>query len=791
MGVLRLECGSSCRAGLRAVIWGLVVSSVMGVATGAKFSSCSSCVADDAVTNMLRSLDSRVIPENLREAVEGQVAADQQRRLRQANDESSAEWRAVKSLDDWSRLRKLKLAALRKSLSLHPAMAASAAVNKVRIEASGQVAGAGFVVENILYESHPGVWVSANLYRPEPPLDSMPGLIISHAHHTSKEHGELQDMGMTWARAGCLVLIPDHPGHGERRQHPFASAADFDKKFRVGPADYYFRYDNAIQLDLIGESLMGWMVRDLSRGADVLLAQKGIDPQRMILLGAVAGGGDPAAVAGALDERFAAVVPFNFGGPQPETRFPLPADAETSFHYAGGGSWESTRNLRRSAGDGFLPWLIVGSVAPRRLVYGHEFRWDRDRDPVWKRLQSIYAFYGTADSLAFTHGHGELKGQPPEASHCTHIGKPHRVRIHQAFEHWFGIKVAPDSEFSQRIPPHQLRCWTPELRRKLQPQGLANVALQVADDLVIKFRENQERLRPDCRRLSLRSQWDGLLGETLPEKVASVEVGRTQSLEKISVTSVMLTTATGFRIPCVLLVPNQKTDQQPVVLGICSQGKSRLLTEKGAEVSEFLGRGAAVCLCDPRGLGESGFGKSHGRRSEATGIASTELMLGDTLLGRQLMDVRTTMAWLRTRPELKGRRFHVWGESLAPAHSDSARFRQPRDDDAALPAPSEPQAALVALLTGLFEEDVQAIDAAGGIASWRLLLDGYLVLMAYDALVPGVLTAGDIADLVNGQRADTRIRLSRSVDGLNRLVSQERMRKLFEARLKAGGLSLE
>ena len=39
------------------------------------------------------------------------------------------------------------------------------------------------------------------------------------------------------------------------------------------------------------------------------------------------------------------MVPFNFGGPQPETQFPLPADAELSFNYAGGGSWESTRNL--------------------------------------------------------------------------------------------------------------------------------------------------------------------------------------------------------------------------------------------------------------------------------------------------------------------------------------------------------------------------------------------------------------------------------------------------------------
>src|SRR5436305_15053406 len=118
---------------------------------------------------------------------------------------------------------------------------------------------------------------------------------------------------------------------------------------------------------------MCWMVHDLITGVDQLLAQPEIDSKRIILLGSVAGGGEPAAVTAALGERIACVVPFNIGGPQPETRYPLPEDAETSFKYAGGGSWESTRNLYRSAADGFLPWTIVGSIAPRHLIHAHEF----------------------------------------------------------------------------------------------------------------------------------------------------------------------------------------------------------------------------------------------------------------------------------------------------------------------------------------------------------------------------------------------------------------------------------
>ena len=111
----------------------------------------------------------------------------------------------------------------------------------------------------------------------------MPGILIFHSHHNPKTQGELQDMGMTWARSGCLVLVMDHLGHGERRQHPFRTEADYPHPFRVGRQDYFFRHNTGVQLQLVGESLMGWMVRDLMRGLDLLLSRTGIDEDRGIL----------------------------------------------------------------------------------------------------------------------------------------------------------------------------------------------------------------------------------------------------------------------------------------------------------------------------------------------------------------------------------------------------------------------------------------------------------------------------------------------------------------------------
>ena len=126
----------------------------------------------------------------------------------------------------------------------------------------------------------------------------MPGILIAHSHHRPKTQGELQDMGMTWARAGCVVLVIDQLGHGERADHPFQSEQDYTKNnsgYRWWRQDYYYLFDVNAQLHLIGDSLMCWMAWDLMRGVDLLLARPGIDPKKILLLGAVAGGGDPAA----------------------------------------------------------------------------------------------------------------------------------------------------------------------------------------------------------------------------------------------------------------------------------------------------------------------------------------------------------------------------------------------------------------------------------------------------------------------------------------------------------------
>lgn len=711
------------------------------------------------------------ISEAGREHLRDMIGEDARNRLREANLRDVRLWRKIKTRLQWERLRDKRIASLRESLGQFPPPPKDLKLVVTRSERRD-----GYVVENIVFESRPGLLVTAHLYRPakdrteDAGSDAMPGILISHSHHRPKEQGELQDMGALWAQRGCVVLVPDQLGHGERRQHPFRSAADYPDEFLVSRQDYYFRYNVGMQLHLIGDSLIGWMVWDLRRSVDLLLSLPGIDKDRIVLLGAVAGGGDPCAVTAAIDSRIAAAVPYNFGGPQPQSQFPLPEDAETQVSYTGSGSWESTRNLRLSARDGFFPYVIVGSIAPRRLIYAHEFRWDRQRDPVWKRFQTIWGdFYDARDNLASAYGFGYVKLRPPEASHCTNIGPIHRKMIYPSLQPWFGIQP-PAEERQDRREIEQTLCLSGPRARQIRMRPVIELAEPIAQQRIAAFREQLAGATPaeQCQRLGIK--WRSLLGDVRPAepKVSQTE---TEPFRHGHVERFVVRQPRDILLPVVLLRPRAKPGEQlPVVVMFAQSGKQALLEARAEVIASLLESGIAVCLPDLRGTGETQPSNYRGRRSAATGISSTELMLGQTLVASRLKDLRTVLALLRSRPEFDGNRIALWGDSLAGVNGPDDKVELPLGIDEE-PKQPEPLGHLLALLAGIFEPDVAVVvSARGGLTGFRATLESPFCHLPHDVVVPGALTAGDLADLA-AAIAPRPLLLAGMVDGVNRTVT--------------------
>jgi hypothetical protein len=721
-----------------------------------------------AITAALAQISPQVAPEAEREQLRTMIGRSLREQIAAANRASSADWSKIQNREDWERYRLEKVAALRKAIGPFPARAMPP-----RTLVTNRIRGEGFQIQNLAYESRPGIVVTANLYVPDPRREKMPGIVISHSHHNPKEQGELQDMGMTWARTGCYVLVPDHLGHGERREHPFVTATDFAGQFQVGRQDYYFRYDTSLQLYLAGESLMGWLAHDLMVGVDQLLAQEGIDPRRIILLGSVAGGGDPAGVTAALDERIACVCPFNFGGPQPENRYPLPEDAETSFNYSGGGSWESTRNIIGSAADGFLPWVIVGSVAPRHLIHAHEFAWDRERDPVWKRYEKIWSFVDARDKLAFAHGHGTLTGQDPPGSHCNNIGAVHRRQIHEAFRKWFAIDVKLEDEYSSRRTKEELTCMTDEARRQLQPQPLHQVLAKQVDSQLAAVRKARAQATAEQNRKEMQEIWRRLLGSEEPPKVIKARSGALpmERVGELTIRRELLEAEPGIAVPVMVLSSGKAKPSggSPLVVCVAQDGIAGMLKRKSAEIAAWLSEGKVVALVEVRGTGASSPGTDQGQQGGITSNSATALMLGQTLLGGQLRDLRAAWRHLSAGLGFDKSRMRIVGDSPVAALAEQAAFSYPRRIDQR-PTECAPQGALLALLLALYEDDVASVEASGGLATFGSALDSQFVQIPHSCIVPGVLRECDMPDLVAAQ-APRKVTLRRMVDARNRTVS--------------------
>jgi cephalosporin-C deacetylase-like acetyl esterase len=731
--------------------------------------SCLSLADASDLASVLRDLDVTVLSNDERQELAGMISRDIERRRLLAIQRENMAWSKVKSRDDWERFRDQRLNALRESVGQFPLLPKA-----LNIETTGRIESDGYRIEKIVFESRPGLLVTANLYLPAKPRGSMPSVLFSHSHHNPKTQGELQDMGMTWARQGWLVLVMDLLGHGERRQHPFVSSDQYPKPFRVGRQDYYFRYNVGLQLQLVGESLIGWMVWDLMCGVDLLCSREGVDEDRIILIGSVAGGGDPAAVAAALDPRIAAVVPFNFGGPQPD--YPIPEDAEQKFYYFGIAYWETTRCLRLGGRGGFAHWVIAASVAPRGLIYSHEFAWNRDRDPVWPRLEKVFSFFDARDRLAVATGRGHLKGRPPESTHCNNVGIVHRRKLYPHLARWFDMQT-PADEFQNRHKVDELLCITPAVAKRLDPQPVYELARKLADERIAAARKNIASVDFASRRTILRNGWSRLLGNITPARNPIIRTVEREETNGVAVERIVLEVEPGIVVPLVMMwARDERSDPLPVVIALADSGKQKFLTARPDAVSTWLEAGCAVCLPDLRGFGETSAGDSHGPQSIGTTLSCRDQVLGQTLLGSRLRDLRSVLLFLRARRVLH-EKVSLWGDSLAPINPPERPEVVPYGVDNPN-VEAEPLAGLLVLLTALFEDDVDAVYARGTFASFRSLLDSQFLYVSHDSVVPGVLTVGDVADIA-ASLVPRPLRLECSVDGLNRRVLFDTIAEAF------------
>ncbi len=172
---------------------------------------------------------------------------------------------------------------------------------------TGSVAMDGYRIEKLVFESLPGLHVTALVYVPLGPAGKKPAVLLACGHSpVGKAHPGYQEIAVRLARRGYVVLCWDPVGQGERSQ--FWDKARGRSRYNLVCGEHAVLGNFAT---IAGTSLVRYMVWDGMRAVDYLLTRDDVDPGRIAITG-TSGGGFQSTWIAALDLRIAAVLPSCF-----------------------------------------------------------------------------------------------------------------------------------------------------------------------------------------------------------------------------------------------------------------------------------------------------------------------------------------------------------------------------------------------------------------------------------------------------------------------------------------------
>lgn len=163
---------------------------------------------------------------------------------------------------------------------------------------TGTIEADDYTIEKFVYESFPGYFVSAILYKPKNVAGRCPAVISPCGHSPEgKAAKTYQICHVNLVRRGYVVMSYDPVGQGERSQ--CWDAANHKSRYNLTCGEHAVLGN---PLYLLGTSLARYRIWDGIRAIDYLTSRDDVDPERIGCVGN-SGGGTLTAYISALDPR--------------------------------------------------------------------------------------------------------------------------------------------------------------------------------------------------------------------------------------------------------------------------------------------------------------------------------------------------------------------------------------------------------------------------------------------------------------------------------------------------------
>jgi cephalosporin-C deacetylase-like acetyl esterase len=291
---------------------------------------------------------------------------------------------------------------------------------------TGRVSGDSIVIEKVIFESLPGLFVTANLYRPDR-QGRYPAILFPLGHwDEGKVAAQLTAANL--AAKGFVVLAFDPLGQGERQQ---AYDRRLGRSLAGGSVIQHFM--NGATSLLIGQSFARYRIWDAKRALDYLLSRPEVDPEKVGCTGC-SGGGTVTTYISALDPRIKVAAPACYMNSFRVLFAGSIGDSEQSLPDFLSSGLDQTDYVELFAPK---PWLIASTLEDffrpegARLVYEEARRW--------------YKIYGAEEKIRWVVGPGP-HGTPREVREAIYDWMIRWLKEGKGDWREQSVKLYPDHE---------------------------------------------------------------------------------------------------------------------------------------------------------------------------------------------------------------------------------------------------------------------------------------------------------------------------------------------------------